>query len=340
MRTYLDDLYGNGSLRARLGAALETDSLSHAYIIEGPRGSGRHTLALDLAAALSCERRSDKTSPLPCRVCRTCQRVLRRMTPDVQFHHKEEDKTTFGVTPIRKMRDDIYLSATELDHKVYIVEDADLLTAEAQNALLIVLEEPPKNVHTFLLVERAESLLPTIRSRAQTLRMERLDRETLKKALSDNPEAQRLARTSSENFDDVLSACDGWLGMALELLTPTSEKTLFKEKSAAGSLVRAMVRGTSPAAVFAAVDTLPQKKPDLLPILALCQGAVRDLILLKKDDRAHLLFWSNRSHAEEISEQSDLRRLLRVYDALTAAQESLLKNANVHLTLTILATTV
>ena len=147
----LGDMIGNDALRVRLADDLRRGRLSHAYILEGPVGSGKHTLARQIAAALSCERKQDVTSPLPCRSCPACRKILSGNSPDLITVKREEDKTTFGVEVIRELRQDVPVAPNDTDYKVYLIEDAHLMTQQAQNAFLLTLEEPPPYVLFLLL---------------------------------------------------------------------------------------------------------------------------------------------------------------------------------------------
>ncbi|MBR3423385.1 MAG: DNA polymerase III subunit delta, partial [Clostridia bacterium] len=139
MREIFKQLFGNERLKAALGESIANGTASHAYIIDGPKGTGKHTVATLAAAALSCENRSDVRFPLPCGVCPVCVRILKGISADVITVSKE-DKASIGVGRIRSIREDLYVTPNDSDKKIYIIEDADLMTPQAQNALLIFLE--------------------------------------------------------------------------------------------------------------------------------------------------------------------------------------------------------
>ena len=167
MREYLSCVAGNEALRARLGGELARGAISHAYIVEGEAGCGKHTLARAIALAMACEQREGE-GPFPCMSCPSCRKILAGNSPDVITVSREEDKVTMGVDVIRALREDVPLYPNDLDIKLYIIEDAHTMTTQAQNALLLTLEEPPPFVMFLLLTERADALLETIRSRAPT----------------------------------------------------------------------------------------------------------------------------------------------------------------------------
>ena len=171
MRQYMNNIIANESLRNRLCEDIIEGTLSHAYIIEGKRGSGKHTVATLTAAALACEEKKNAELPLPCMNCPSCRKILQGLSPDV-IKVSSLEKATIGVDTIRFLKEDVSLVPNDLENKVYIIEEADKMTDQAQNAFLLTLEEPPSYVVFFLLCENSEKLLETIKSRAPILRTE------------------------------------------------------------------------------------------------------------------------------------------------------------------------
>ena len=110
-------IVGNRSLCQRLAHAIDGNSLSHAYIIEGAAGSGRHTIALHALAAASCKERGVAGASLPCKKCSFCKKILEGKSADVINVEREEGKATIGVETMRFLKSDIYLPPTELSYK-------------------------------------------------------------------------------------------------------------------------------------------------------------------------------------------------------------------------------
>ncbi len=168
-------------LARRLGAA---GRLSHAYLITGPDGSGKHDLALALASALVCQGEEK-----PCGHCPHCKKVIAGIHPDVVTVCPPEGKRDILVDQIRQMRADVYVRPNEAARKIYLIDPASALNPNAQNALLKVLEEGPAYAAFLLLSEAAGNLLPTIRSRCEELSLTPPPREEE----GENQEAAALA---------------------------------------------------------------------------------------------------------------------------------------------------
>ena len=128
MAQYLTNIAGNDALRGRLAADILSGSFAHAYIIEGREGSGRHALAYNLAAALCCFDKHSDT--FPCLACEACRKVLENKTPDVILVGLEDDRVTIGVEAARFIRQDAMVVPNDFEHKIYIIENADLILAQ------------------------------------------------------------------------------------------------------------------------------------------------------------------------------------------------------------------
>ncbi|MGM9625476.1 MAG: ATP-binding protein [Eubacteriales bacterium] len=193
-------IYGNEAVCTALAERIRSRQLSHAYLLAGPEGSGKKTLAFSAAAALCCE--SDTVRP--CRSCPSCRKILSMQSPDLLTigiekppvlpgfvpikgdngdGERPEDVSaapkSIGVDAVRTLQADAFIMPNDLDYKLYIIGHADRMTVQAQNALLKLLEEPPSSVVFFLLCENPLALLPTVRSRVQLMKTEVFDDETL-----------------------------------------------------------------------------------------------------------------------------------------------------------------
>lgn len=335
VREYLPGLVGNTALRERLGAELERGVFSHAYILEGPRGCGKHTLAREIILSLACEHRTDVSTPLPCGTCPTCRKIAAGNCPDVIFVSREADKATLGVDVIRAMREGVNVLPNDLDVKIYVIEDAHTMTTQAQNALLLTLEEPPSFVRFLLLSEQGDALLETIRSRAPILRMQPVEDEMLCAYLL-SPARGAVARTAAAlkeggELAALLRMAGGRIGRALELLEEKKRAPMMARREAASELCALLADGKRRDALLAHLLSFGSARDELCARLSLFKEALRDLIALCCSEEAPLVFFTDREAAVELSARFLQRELFQFVEATDLALAALSANANTRL---------
>lgn len=206
----LSRLAGNGPLKRQLDLQTARRGLSHAYIISGPVGSGKRTLANILAQALLCT----GGDALPCGRCSGCRKAAAGIHPDlIRLGADGKDIT---VAQVRALRADAYIRPNEAERKVYLIERAQSMNASAQNAMLKLLEEGPAYAAFLLLTDNAAALLATVRSRCEGLALAPVTTE----------EAERfLAHTFGDKPQSALREaalrCGGLLGHGVAALEAT-----------------------------------------------------------------------------------------------------------------------
>ncbi len=215
-----ESLLGNERLKENLTSSLGRGRISHFYLISGPEGSGKHTLARLMAAAILCQ-----NADRPCGHCGPCRKVMEGSHPDFITVEDPEHKNV-AVKIIRQAREDIFIRPNESDYKIYLFPQ-DMGT-EGQNALLKVLEEPPKYGVFLLLTDNPEKILPTVRSRCIQLPMQALRENTMRKALS-----EAFPKASQEDIGAAISRSGGWLGQGKKLLEAGGAVLLQTEQFAA-----------------------------------------------------------------------------------------------------------
>ena len=202
---------GQEQLINYLRDAMDHGTMAHAYLFVGPEHIGKMTLALELASALNCE----QACP-PCKLCRVCQRIENGKHPDVIVIDKNSGRDTkdrkkateIGIDTIREMlQRGANLPPYEGRYKVFIIDDADLMSTEAANCLLKTLEEPPQYIVILLLTSKEKALLQTIVSRCQRFELKPVPTGEIEKRLSqieglDQVKIKLLARLSG--------GCLGW----------------------------------------------------------------------------------------------------------------------------------
>lgn len=328
------ELVGNEALRERFRDEILDGTLAHAYILEGADGSGKHLFARQFAAALSCENKGDDSLPLPCGVCPSCKKILSGNSPDLIFVGRK-DKATIGVDPIRELRLDTAVAPNDVEVKLYVIEEAQLMTIQAQNALLLTLEEPPEYVRFLLLCESSAPLLETIKSRAPLLRMEPLTREVLSEELKKrSPEAASLAKNDPAAFSELVVAASGSLGRALSFFDAGTQRSLLAKREIAKDFLRLLGNGARAGDAMELLSKFPQKREEILESCNMMLVALRDLAALKRADHPALCFFADQETAEELAYPLSLPRILALENDVSTLAESINRNANIRLALT------
>ncbi|MGN0506399.1 MAG: DNA polymerase III subunit delta' [Lachnospiraceae bacterium] len=175
------DVIGQEQLTGHLQNAIRMGKLSHAYIIQGEAGSGKKMLAGIFAAALQCEEQGIE----PCGKCQSCKQAVSGNHPDIRWVTHE--KATIGVDDIRlQLNNDIMVKPYSRPYKVYLIDEAEKMTEQAQNAMLKTIEEPPEYAVIVLLTVNAKQLLPTILSRCILLTMRPVAKQEITKLLTEH----------------------------------------------------------------------------------------------------------------------------------------------------------
>ncbi|MCR4328003.1 MAG: DNA polymerase III subunit gamma/tau [Patescibacteria group bacterium] len=204
----LDDILGQDTNVALLKSAARQGKIGHAYLFYGPRGTGKTSTARLIAKLLNCEKRKldlkfGETGE-PCNTCLACISVDTQNSFDVIEIDAASNR---GIDEIRNLKESIITAPARGSHKIYIIDEAHMLTSAAWNALLKTLEEPPRHAVIILATTEYEKLPPTIISRTQRFLFKRLTKEQLVKKLA------HIAKIEHIKIDDD----------ALELIAATSE---------------------------------------------------------------------------------------------------------------------
>ena len=298
-------LLGNDALKQRISAALAKGQLSHCYLISGPEGSGKRTLAKLLAAAMQCTDRRK-----PCCRCPQCRKALDGMHPDI-ITVDDPEKKGIPVKLVREICADLYVRPNEGAKKVYIFPRAQDLNPQGQNALLKCIEEPPAYGVFFLLTDNASRLLPTIRSRCVELRMSPLSDAQLVSELQ-----KRLPGADVQMLRAAALRSGGYLGQALTLAQENASLLPQTEAFAA-----AYAGGSSGGLLRVLAPMEKLKREQLRPIL-LQWYALLTSALTAQNGQPPL-----RKESSQIAASRSAADLLHAVDALEQARKLL--DANV-----------
>jgi DNA polymerase-3 subunit delta' len=305
--------------------SIQLRSLAHAYLFAGPAHVGKMTLALDLARALNCS-----GSEPPCGSCRTCQRIEQGKYPDVIIIDKNAGRdpkdrkkaTEISIDTIRElMQRGSNLPPYEGKYKVFIIDDADLMSEEAANCLLKTLEEPPHYILIILLTTEEHKLLPTVLSRCQRFELKPVAMQEIEEKLC------RREGVPEEKVKLLARLSGGCLGWALNALD--DEGYLVNRRERLSEFISLM--GQNWDERFRYVQQLPSDRNGAEDILKLWLLWCRDVLLVKYncdgaviniDCVKDLKAWANMMTVPEIKE---------FIDCLNRAVVNLSRNVNLHL---------
>ncbi|MEW6740445.1 MAG: DNA polymerase III subunit gamma/tau [Nitrospirota bacterium] len=206
-----EDLVGQEAIARILKNAITQNKVAHAYIFSGPRGVGKTTTARILAKALNCV---SGPTPDPCGKCQSCMEVTDGSSMDVS---EIDGASNTGVDNIRDLRERVRYAPSGSRHKVYIIDEAHMLSTSAFNALLKTLEEPPPHVIFVLATTEPKKIPPTVLSRCQHLPFRRISGQKIKERLKFISNADSIKATDSA-LEMIARAADGSMRDSLTIL--------------------------------------------------------------------------------------------------------------------------
>lgn len=205
-------LIGNEKIKNMLIKNILANNLVHSYMFTGPEGIGKSLFARAFAQMLMCENNKDFKENIHysgnCGKCKSCIEFNGLNNPD--FIQIDSDGKIIKIEQIRNFQEKVIEKPIISNKKVYIINDADFMTKEAQNCLLKTLEEPPEFVVIILIVANESKILPTIKSRCMKIGFSKIDNDTFKQYLQQNYETNNIT-------ENILSMCDGSIGKWLQI---------------------------------------------------------------------------------------------------------------------------
>jgi DNA polymerase-3 subunit delta' len=320
------DVIGQEQIVEHLKTAVRTQKVSHAYILQGERSAGKEFIAKVFAAALQCEKQEEN----PCGECRSCKQAENGNQPDI-IRVTHEKPNTIGVEDIRKITGDIAIKPYSSPRKIYIVNEAEKMTVQAQNALLKTLEEPPEYAVILLLTTNVDALLPTIQSRCVLLTMKPVRDEQVKKYL------MKDLMIPEYKADVCVAFARGNVGKAKAL---ASSEEFDNIKSDAVTLLK-YIRDMEISEIVLAIKKIAEYKFDINDYLDILSVWYRDVLLFKAtNDVNHLIFKDEIQYIKKTADQSAYEGIEEILDALEKAKARLKANVNFDLTMELLLLTI
>lgn len=317
------DIVGQDQIKEHLQNALMGKKVSHAYIINGEKSSGKEFIANVFAMSLQCEKEGTE----PCQECRSCKQALSANQPDI-IKVLHEKPGTISVDDIRtQINHDVAIKPYSSPYKVYIVNEAEKMTPQAQNALLKTLEEPPEYAVILLLTANVNSLLPTILSRCVVLNMKPVSDELVKKYLMEQ------LKVPDYKAEVCVAFARGNVGKAKSL---ASSEDFENVKNEALSLLK-YIRDMELYEIVAAIKKISDYKLDVNDYLDIMAIWYRDILLFKATkDANHLVFREEIQVIRKVAARSSYEGIESVIKALDKAKSRLNANVNFELTMELL----
>lgn len=322
-----DDIIGQEQLKEHLQNAILTDKVSHAYIINGERSSGKEFIAKVFASALQCE----KGGVNPCGECHSCIQAVNNNQPDI-LYISHEKPGTIGVEDIRgQINHTVDIKPYSSPRKIYIMNEGEKMTVQAQNALLKTLEEPPQYAVIIILTTNVEALLPTILSRCVVLNMKPVADDLVKKYLMTE------MRVPDYKANICVAFARGNIGKA-KLLAGSEEFEKVKEEAI--TLVK-YINDMETTEIVKAIKKISEYKLDVNDYLDILSVWYRDVLLYKATkDVNSLIFKDEFQELRKVADRSTYEGIETIVNSLEKAKRRLEANVNFDLTMELLLLTI
>lgn len=321
------EITGHEQIIEHLQNAITMDKVSHAYIINGPDKSGKMMLAEAFATTLQCEAGGKE----PCMECRSCKQAAGKNQPDIVYV-RHEKPNTISVDDIRsQVNHDIVIKPYSSRYKIYIIDEAEKMNVQAQNALLKTIEEPPAYAVLILLTTNADTFLPTILSRCVTLNIKSVPDEVIKKFLMSK------YQVPDYQADVCVAFAQGNVGKAIQLASSEDFNDL---KASALQLIKRL-RDIDLYEMTEAVKQIADYKLEINDYFDLMMIWFRDVLLFKAtNDVNNIIFKDEVYNIKRQAEKSSYNGIETILESLQKAKVRLNANVNFDLVIELLLLTI
>ncbi|PWJ47250.1 ATP-binding protein [Faecalicatena contorta] len=323
------DVVGHKDIIQYIENAVKMDKVSHAYILNGEKGSGKKLLANLFAMSLQCHEREEDGDA--CGKCKSCKQAINSNQPDI-IKVTHEKPSTISIDDIREqVNGDIGIKPYSSKYKIYIIADADMMTVQAQNAILKTIEEPPEYAVIMLLTENAETLLPTIRSRCVMLKLRNTRDQLVKKYLMEQ------MQIPDYKADICVAFAQGNVGRAIML---ASSEHFNEIKEEAVHLLR-NINEMELSDLAEAVKRCASYKLEITDYLDVLAIWYRDVLIYKATMNVDRVVFSDQlKYIKTRASKSSYEGIEIILDALEKAKSRLKANVNFELTMELLLLTI
>ena len=294
--------------------SVRKNRVAHAYLFEGPKGTGKMDMAVYYAKVLLCDHLNDVT---PCGNCRNCKRVESGNHPNVYILRPEE--LSIKKHQIQELQEEFSKTAVENNRKIYLIEHADTMTASAANSLLKFLEEPVSLTTAILVTEQLQRILPTIVSRCQNVHFQPLSVKNFENQLQaqeiPSDLALLLARITNNEKEASELAKEEWFAQARSLVIELYEALISLRKDSLLLLQQGFVR------TFETKERL-QLGLDLLILV------FKDMIYIHAEQEQNIVFKEIEQALKHASNRFSLAKITNCLTIILEAKKRLVSNAN------------
>ncbi len=323
------DVVGHKDIIDYIENAVKAEKVSHAYILNGEKGSGKKLLANLFAMSLQCQDREEDGDA--CGKCQSCKQAVSSNQPDI-IKITHEKPNSISIDDIRnQVNRDIEIKPYNSKYKIYIIADADMMTVQAQNAILKTIEEPPQYAIILLLTENADTLLPTIRSRCVMLKLRNIRDQLIKKYLMEQ------MQIPDYKADVCVAFAQGNMGKAIMLATSEHFNEIKEE---AVHLLRE-INEMEINDLMEVVKNCNSFKMDITDFLDVIAIWYRDVLIYKATINVDRVIFSDQLKYIKIrASKSSYEGIETILEALEKAKARLKANVNFELTMELLLLTI
>ncbi len=320
-------IIGNGKVIAHLQNAIELNKVSHAYILSGDKGCGKKTIASAFAKTLQCY--EGKTTA--CNACTSCRQSDSGNQPDIKWITHEKP-ASIGVDDVREqLVGDIQIKPYSSRYKIYIIDEAEKLTPQAQNAILKTIEEPPAYGIIMLLTANADLFLPTILSRCIRLDVKPVKNSEVEQYLVSNCDVSAYKAHFAAGF------AQGNIGRAVQIATSHD----FEDLKDTMLHIMKYIDDMTFSELMSAVKSVNDYKLSIEDFLDMMALWFRDVLIFKSTNNTNMVIFKD--EINDISKQAAIcpyEGLENILQALDKAKTRLRANVNFELTVELLLLTI